>query len=320
MGVLIDRVSVVRAYLQEMVQHGLPPYVDRGGQDIVMLLDGVGGFQFIPLLVRKVVREKNLPISTTWFRWQTPIPGLMLVDLMWRTRNRRQAEELAAKMLALHQEHPGARLHIIGYSGGTGIAIFGLESLAGRVPIETLILAAPAISPDYNLAPAMQGVQRAYVLVSCRDTWLLGAGTRIFGTMDRKAVRSAGLVGLTMPPGLTAEEKASYGRIQVVEWCDEFRNLGHRGGHTGCEPHGPRRHLGRCQLPRNLGRPARRRADRRHGGGRRERGMARDRPRRLAGLVRRRHRRPGRVARRLARRGYRPGTAVVPHLRCSHRA
>lgn len=233
MGVILDRVSVLRTYLLEMVRHGLPDFVRCGDREIIMLLDGVGGFQFIPLLARKVIREANAPISSTWFRWQVPIPGLMLVDLMWRSRNQRSAQILADKLVALHRENPQAKIHIISYSGGTAVAVFALELLGGRVPIETLLLFAPAISPTYNLAPAIHNVKRVYVMMSCKDTWLLGAGTRLFGTMDRKWTRSAGLVGFRLREDLSEEHREAYQRIQVIEWCEEFRRFAHRGGHTG---------------------------------------------------------------------------------------
>ncbi len=233
MGIVLDRVSVVRAYLLEMVRHGLPEFVRRDDREIIMLLDGVGGFQFVPLLVRKVLREADTPISSTWFRWQTPIPGLMLVDLMWHSRNQRRAGMLADKLLALHRDHPAAKIHIVAYSGGTGIAVFALELLKGRVPIESLLLFAPAISPSYNLGPALRRVHRAYIMMSRKDTWLLGAGTRLFGTMDRKRVRSAGMVGFVVPPGLSADDLKAYDRIRSIEWCDDFRRYGHSGGHTG---------------------------------------------------------------------------------------
>jgi pimeloyl-ACP methyl ester carboxylesterase len=172
------------------------------------------------------------------------IPGLILVDLMWHRRNQVMAARLARKLLALRRAHPNATIHLVAFSGGTGIAVFALERLRGRVPIETLILACPAISREYNLGPALRGVQRCYALVSCRDRWLLGVGTRLFGTMDRRYERSAGLVGFARPEGLTAMDAEAYSRIREIHWSPELRRDGHAGGHTGWV-HVPflRRHL-----------------------------------------------------------------------------
>ena len=230
---LRDRLSVLGPWVADLVRYGIPGYVSNGDQEIVMLLDGVGGFQFLPVLVRRVLREGELPMSSTWFRWQMPVPGLMLVDLMWRSRNQRRAALLARQLQDLHARFPSAKIHVIGYSGGTGVAVFALEALGGRVPIETLLLFAPAISPNYNLAPMMQNVRRAYVMVSPRDSWLLGIGTRLFGTMDRRRVASAGLVGFSVPEDIGPDHREAYSRIHVVEWCEEFRDSGHSGGHIG---------------------------------------------------------------------------------------
>jgi hypothetical protein len=216
-----------------MVVHGLPEFVRRDDREMIMLLDGVGGFQFLPLIARKVLRDADATFSSTWFRWQTPIPGLMLVDLMWRSRSQRRAAILAGKLHALYRDSPSSKIHIVAYSGGTAVAIFALELLKGAVPIESMLLFAPALSPTYNLGPAMSSVERAYAMVSRKDSCILGAITRIFGTMDRVRVRSAGMVGFVIPSGLSEHDTQSYKRIRVIEWCEDFRKYGHSGGHIG---------------------------------------------------------------------------------------
>jgi len=233
LGFLTNRISVVSAYVAELFRRGLPEFVGDMDREFVVLLDGVGGFQFVPLLARKVLREAGAKIGSTWFRWQVAIPGLILVDLMWYRRNRLMAAKLARKLLALRRAHREATIHIVSFSGGTGIAVFALERLRGRVPIETLVLACPAISREFNLGPALRGVKRCYALVSCRDRWLLGVGTRLFGTMDRRHERSAGLVGFAHPEGLTATDAEAYSRMREIHWSPEMREDGHAGGHTG---------------------------------------------------------------------------------------
>jgi hypothetical protein len=90
----------------------------------------------------------------------------------------------------------------------------------------------------------MRGVKRAYALISNRDRWILGAGTRLFGTMDRRYEDSAGLVGFARPSGVSAIDAEAYSRIREIHWSPELRRDGHAGGHTGWA-HGPflRRHL-----------------------------------------------------------------------------
>ncbi len=244
MGFLVDRVQVVSTFFAELFRHGLPECVGDLNREFVVILDGVGGFQFVPLLARKVLRESGSAIGSTWFRWQVPIPGFILADLMWRRRNAVMAARLARRMLSLRRKHPNATIHMVAFSGGTGIAVFALERLRGRVPIETLILACPAISNRYHLGLAMRGVKRAYALISHRDRWILGWGTRLFGTMDRRYERSAGLVGFIRPSDLSSADRDAYSRIREIHWSPEFRGDGHAGGHTGWA-HVPflRRHL-----------------------------------------------------------------------------
>ena len=63
------------------------------------------------------------------------------------------------------------------------------------------MLLSPALSPTYDLAPALSAVRREMVVFwSPLDVIVLGLGTRIFGTIDRIKTVSAGLVGFRGPP------------------------------------------------------------------------------------------------------------------------
>jgi len=233
MGFLIDRISVVSTYVVEFARYGLPETLGPQDREVVVFLDGVGGFQFVPLLGRRALREAAATMGTCWYRWQGGLPGEIWTDLMWLRRNRVMACRLARKLLAFRRRHPDTVIHLVAFSGGTGIAVFACEELRGRVGLETLVLACPAISPDYNLATALRCVRRCYALVSHRDNVLLGLGTRIFGTMDRRYTRSAGMVGFKIPLGLTQEDAAVYERLHEIRWSRSFREDGHSGGHTG---------------------------------------------------------------------------------------
>ena len=65
------------------------------------------------------------------------------------------------------------------------------------------------------------------------DMIVLGAGTRIFGTIDRIKSVSAGLVGFRPPSPGTDEQKAQYAKLRQVRWRPAMASTGYLGGHVG---------------------------------------------------------------------------------------
>ena len=233
MGAIADRARIITAYFAERYGHGRPPIVGPLDREVLVLVDGVGGFQAAGLIARRALREAGCEIGTILFRWQTPIYADIFSDLMWLRRNRVMGARLSRLLLTFRREHPSTRVHLMAYSGGTGIAVFALERLAGRSLVDTLILACPALSPTYNLGPALRSVRRAYALVSPRDSFILGFGTRTFGTIDRVFTSGAGRVGFRKPPGLSEEDDEAYGRLREFQWTTEYKTLSHHGTHAG---------------------------------------------------------------------------------------
>ena len=233
MGVLLDRVTVIAQYFKELATFGAPTVAGPTEREVVFLVDGVGRFQAGALMVRRTLRQVDADIGTILFDWQTPIYGEILSDLMWLRRNRRMGLILARRILAFRRSNPTTPIHLVAFSGGAGIALFALEGLRGRRIIETLILACPAVSPSFNLAPALRAVERCYAWISHRDRVLLGLGTRLFGTTDRRFTAAAGKVGFEFPEGLSDDDSQQYRRIAEVHWTPALAKLGHSGGHTG---------------------------------------------------------------------------------------
>lgn len=233
MRFLNTRIRAISAYLGELLRHGLPRQVGNPRDEVLFILDGVGGMQFVPLLARRALREEGMALATVFNHWQYGLPGEIWTDLMWHRRNRVMAGRFARMLLRYRRQYPQSRMHLLGCSGGAGIAVFALESLRGRQVIETLLLACPGLSPTYNLAPALRTVRRCYALVSHRDTAILGLGTRLFGTTDRRYTPAAGCAGFTVPAGLSAGDRAAYDRLWEVPWTPDLGDLGHYGGHTG---------------------------------------------------------------------------------------
>jgi pimeloyl-ACP methyl ester carboxylesterase len=233
MGFLGNRLSVLSSHVADRTRYGLPTEFGPLDEELVVVIDGVGGFQFSPLMIRRVLGFEQPAMGTIWFKWQFGLLGEVWTDLMWERRNRVMGARLARRMLAVRRAHPSARIHLAAFSGGAGVAVFALEALRGRALIETLILGCPALSPEYNLGPALRCVARAYALISERDRYLLGLGTSMFGTTDRQFCSAAGRVGFRIPPGADDRDRQSYEKLREIRWTPALKPDGHYGGHTG---------------------------------------------------------------------------------------
>lgn len=145
--------------------------------------------------------------------------------------NRRTAGELARKLESWQRAEPTRPINLIGFSGGGGLAAFTVEALSPEFRIDRLILVGAAVSPHYDLGPAMRHCRHGIVnFYSAQDWLIIGQGTVLFGTMDRHFTESAGHVGF-----LNAE-----GRLRTMPELEQHRwqpdwaiRYGHDGGHLG---------------------------------------------------------------------------------------
>jgi len=150
------------------------------------------------------------------------IPLLSLHNLRAYEQNLRTARTLAGELATYRREHPQAAIHLVGYSGGGGMAVFVAAALPDDVTINRLILVAPAISPDFPLETQVFPHVRDYVVnfASSRDAQI-GWGTRNFGTMDRKNTTSAGYGGFEFV----------HPKLVQIHWTEAMIRDGHYGNH-----------------------------------------------------------------------------------------
>jgi hypothetical protein len=96
------------------------------------------------------------------------------------------------------------------------------------------VLIAPALSPDYDLTRALRAVRHEMVVFwSPFDVIVLGAGTRVFGAIDRVRTVSAGLVGFRPPATPGGDSEAPYAKLRQVRWRPGMASTGYLGGHVG---------------------------------------------------------------------------------------
>jgi hypothetical protein len=200
---------------------------------LVLVADGVGGAELCSLGLKYAAAWSGAGIEVRGIGWGHGF-GRWYRDLTETAWHARQADRLAASVAQAREE--GRDVHVVGKSGGTGIVVWALERLpAGSVA--SAVLLAPALSPRYDLSRALKAVRgEMTVFHSPLDLIVLGAGTSIFGTVDRVRTAAAGLGGFQRPPGLVvtdAEDEDPYARLRQVRWTPRMGRTGYLGGHVG---------------------------------------------------------------------------------------
>ena len=159
----------------------------------------------------------------------------MLFHLRAGRRNRRQADEIAALIVAYQQAYPGRPVYLVGHSGGGALATWVLEALPAGRTITGAVLLGPALSPTYPLGAALAKLDTAlWNFWSPLDLFVLGAGTLLFGTVDGRYTFSAGFCGFVEPKGAGPEERGLYrSRLQQSCYRPRMAVRFHLGGHFG---------------------------------------------------------------------------------------
>lgn len=158
------------------------------------------------------------------YDWTIGLPGGYYMNLVDLERNREEAVRFAAKITEYQNQHPGRPVFLVGHSGGAGVAVLALEALPPDRRIDSAILLAAALSPEYNLAPALQrtaaGITSFY---SEEDVGFLKVGTSAVGNIDRVYTEAAGAVGFRQPPDLSAADAALYKtRLHQIKWNERL--------------------------------------------------------------------------------------------------
>lgn len=214
--------------------YGEPPDLSQGceGWGLVLVADGVGGLDLCGTALRYVIGAEKLPYAVKlvpwghgWGRWHADLTNSVNRDA--------KARAVAEEVQTFRDKSPEAPVFLIGKSGGTGVVVKALEGLPGDT-VDVAVLISPALSPGYDLTDALRAVRREVVVFwSPWDVFVLGAGTRIFGTIDRVKTVSAGLVGFHPGPPPTDGQRSQYDKLRQVRWRPTMASTGYFGGHVG---------------------------------------------------------------------------------------
>lgn len=206
---------------------GLPGGYAWGKEKVFLLhLNGVGGEKNVDRMLVAGLAAGGFEAEVTMYDWTRGQEGLAALQAY--EENQKESEKVANLILAQHKANPGQPIYVTCHSGGVGIAVWALERLPEDVRIEAMVMVAPALSPAYDLSRALRHVRgKVYVFTSPLDKYVLSAGTRMFGTIDRKYCDAAGLGGFVRPEGADATEyeKLSPQPYQR-EWFGKYGSMG----------------------------------------------------------------------------------------------
>ncbi len=203
---------------------------DKGGdadKGLVIFVESIRWLG-IPWGMRSVargLRQGGFRGEFRYWMWHKSWRGwLVLPAIMAPKMLEEQSLRLASFIETQRRDHPGKPIHVIGYSCGAFVMVRALELLPASVTVNSALMLAGAVDPARNLAAAAGHVSGRLVNFSSVLDWLiLGLGTLLFGTGDRKHTFSAGMVGL--------HPAADGPAIEQVRWSPAWVLMGHMGGH-----------------------------------------------------------------------------------------
>lgn len=199
---------------------------------IIFVVGGAGALDFGYAATQWAFKTAKVPHELREFQWSHG-KGRVLRDLQDTRHLIAKAEELANVIKEYKTGHPDRPVYLIARSTGAAVVL----EAAARLPdatLEKIVLLASAVSPRYNLVPALRATRGEIVAYrSDLDGVVLGWGTSTFGTADRLYSESAGKTGFLLPSH-DALTRLYYLRLVQVSWKPRMLWTGHLGDHFGC--------------------------------------------------------------------------------------
>jgi pimeloyl-ACP methyl ester carboxylesterase len=204
---------------------------------VVFVVGGIGGIDPLQAFAPLALPWAGLPHQVRVFEW-THGKGRLLLDLQDEDNLQAQGARLAEEVQACRACEPDRPVYLLGHSAGAGVILAAAEHLPPRA-VERIVLLSAAVSPGYDLRPALRATHREVVsFYSTGDRLFLDWGTSLFGTTDRVYGPSAGAYGFVPPECLDAGDRKLYGRLVQISWRLEMclDSLGGGSHHANCTP------------------------------------------------------------------------------------
>ena len=204
----------------------VPERLENG---LVIILPGIEGESPLNQDIRRGLDQSGMGRALPIHSWGRPIPVAgPLINQMDFLGNRLAGHRIADMIVNYQRAHPGRPVHLVGHSGGGGVAVFATEALPEGTQVDGLVLLSASISRTYNLTKALNKTRCGIVnYYSKADVGFLVIGTILAGNVDGARGPAAGALGFTTPDEDDREEKRlAYQKLHQVELTSELTGGG----------------------------------------------------------------------------------------------
>lgn len=205
----------------------LPKLADtprRRRRGLTIVLGGIEGPSIFNTQIVRGLLASGYRGAVVRYDWNAGLPIIRsFVNLVSTRHQERGARAVVDIVTAYRSAQPTAPISIIAQSGGCWVAIRAMELLPPNMNISTVVFHAAAVSAEYDVSAAAKRCQRKVISIeACGDYVLLGLGTLLFGTADRRHRLGAGFVGFRQRPT----------NFEAMRWRPSWLRHGHLGNHT----------------------------------------------------------------------------------------
>ena len=197
---------------------------DRMSHGLVIILPGIEGVSRLNKDIRKGLLDSGVYRAITIYSWGRPVPlAGMLLNQVDFVGNRLEGIRIARIIQSYKRNYPGRPVHIIGHSGGGGVAVFSAEAMPEDSKIDGLILLSASISSAYDLTKALKHCRNGILnIYTTSDIGLLVVGTMLAGNVDGTRGPAAGAIGFDKPgKHAGAEKKLAYQKLYQMRLIGE---------------------------------------------------------------------------------------------------
>jgi len=159
-------------------------------------------------------------------KWTGVFPNPSLPALWDVKLHSKHAAEIATFIEKYREKYPGRAVHLMACSAGGAVVVRVMEELAKKgLKVDTVGLLSVAVWPGLDLTEIAHKTVAGKIVNFCSalDCLILGLGTLLFGTGDRRHSCAAGMLGL---------RRTHSGKVENSWWNPRMMRIGRYGGHN----------------------------------------------------------------------------------------